>query len=241
MAQDERKVDSAWSRPTMAASPVVRNLPACFEGENEAFESLPKFDRFWLSEDVVFIITPQERCVFLKLSTDEERDQFIEQFWYRRSPNPESFENVFEEEHYRRIVFANGKYGTEIPGWKTDRGLIYITLGSADSIESHRSGEEKSVPSAARVETYEYASEEWHYRYLEGIGANVVLSFVDSTGLGDYPLSLSPEQKDELLFDPAYDLGYSRGAQTPALAQAQSSTLVRSVHPLCNSKTYRPC
>jgi len=91
MAQDERKVDSAWSRPTMAASPVVRNLPACFEGENEAFESLPKFDRFWLSEDVVFIITPQERCVILKLSTDEERDQFIEQFWYRRSPNPESF------------------------------------------------------------------------------------------------------------------------------------------------------
>jgi GWxTD domain-containing protein len=204
---------------TVAACPIVTNLLACFETENQAFESLPTFYRFWLSEDVVFIITTGERCVFLKLTTDEERDQFIEQFWYRRSPNPESFENVFEEEHYRRIVFANGKYGTEIPGWKTDRGRVYITFGPPDSIEQHRSGEMKDAPSATAVEMYEDASEDWHYKYLEGIGADVVLSFVDRTRSGDYQLTLSPEEKDELPSSLAYNLSYSRGAKTPELAQ----------------------
>ena len=96
--------------------------------------------RKWLSEDVSYIITDEERAAFKRLSTDEEREQFIEQFWLRRDPTPDTAENEFKEEHYRRIAYANERYASGIPGWKTDRGRIYITFGPADEIESHPSG-----------------------------------------------------------------------------------------------------
>ena len=94
----------------------------------------------WLSEEVPYIITDEERAAFKKLSTDDEREQFIEQFWERRNPNPGSPENEFKEEYYRRIAYANEHYASGIPGWKTDRGRIYITWGPPDEIDSHPSG-----------------------------------------------------------------------------------------------------
>ncbi len=87
--------------------------------------------RKWLNEDVTYIITEEERATFKRLQTDEEREQFIEQFWLRRDPTPDSIENEYKEEHYRRIAYANEHFASGIPGWKTDRGRIYIEYGAA--------------------------------------------------------------------------------------------------------------
>src|SRR5262245_13328445 len=83
--------------------------------------------RKWMNEDVTYILTDEERSVFKRLQTDEERESFIESFWARRDPTPDSIENEFKEEHYRRIAYANERFASGIPGWKTDRGRIYIT------------------------------------------------------------------------------------------------------------------
>jgi GWxTD domain-containing protein len=91
----------------------------------------------WLEQDVVWIITDEERAAFKLLQNDEERDIFVEAFWARRNPTPDSFDNAFKDEHYRRIVYANEHFGTAIPGWKSDRGHIYIVYGPPDGIESH--------------------------------------------------------------------------------------------------------
>ncbi len=77
-----------------------------------------------------YIISDEERKAFKNLSNDEEREAFIEQFWLRRNPNPDSPDNEFREEHYRRIAYANEHYAAGKPGWKTDRGHIYICLWS---------------------------------------------------------------------------------------------------------------
>lgn len=94
----------------------------------------------WLDEDVVWIITDEEKAAFRLLSNDEERDNFIEQFWQRRDPTPDTEENEYKEEHYQRIAYANEHFAAGIPGWKSDRGRIYIMYGKADEIDSHPSG-----------------------------------------------------------------------------------------------------
>ena len=96
--------------------------------------------RKWMREDVRYILTSEERKAFVRLTTDEERENFIEQFWLRRDPTPDTQENEYREEHYRRIAYANERYASGIPGWRTDRGRIYITFGPPDEIESHPSG-----------------------------------------------------------------------------------------------------
>jgi GWxTD domain-containing protein len=134
--------------------PEPRSVP-CFKAidkksskqlEDETFANLPHTDKAWLTEDVAYIIQPEERCAFLKLELDDERGQFVEQFWLRRSSNPDSPDNNFKEEHYRRIVFANEKFGTKIPGWKSDRGQVYVSFGPPDTIDSHASGEPRGTP-----------------------------------------------------------------------------------------------
>lgn len=96
----------------------------------------------WLREDVVYIIEDREERAFLALRTDEERVRFIEQFWLRRDPTPGTPENERKEEHYRRIGFALQRFGeleSKTPGWKTDRGRIYIQTGPPDELEVHPS------------------------------------------------------------------------------------------------------
>lgn len=189
--------------------------------EDEAFASLPQGDKAWLTEDVAYIIAPEERCAFLKLKYDEEREQFVEQFWLRRSSNPDLLENDFKEEHYRRIVFANEKFGTEIPGWKSDRGRVYVMFGPPDTIETHASGEPTGRPPEEGPDTVEYSWEKWRYRYLEGIGADIDLEFVDPEGSGDYRLTMSLEEKDSLFSSPTHgwvdwrDYGAARFALSP--------------------------
>jgi GWxTD domain-containing protein len=161
----------------------------------------------WLNEDVVYIITPEEKNAFLHLATNEEREQFIEQFWQRRNPDPDSAENTYKEEHYRRIAYANEHYASGIPGWKTDRGRIYIMWGPADEVDSHPTGGSYQRPSTeGGGETTTYPFEDWRYRYLEGMGEDVELEFVDPTSTGEYHLTMDPSEKDALLYVPGAGL-----------------------------------
>jgi GWxTD domain-containing protein len=161
----------------------------------------------WLTEDVAYIITDEERRAFHGLNTDEEREQFIEQFWLRRDPTPDTTENEFKEEHYRRIAYANDHFASGIPGWKTDRGRIYITFGPPDEIESHPSGGSYERPmEEGGGETSTYPFEQWRYRYIDGIGNNVILEFVDTTMSGEYHLTMDPSEKDALLYVPGAGL-----------------------------------
>src|SRR6187399_2500267 len=144
----------------------------------------------WLDNDVDYIITDQERKAFKALATDEERENFIEQFWRRRDPNPDTEENEFREQYYERIAYANEHYASGIPGWKTDRGRIYITWGKPDSIESHPSGGAYDRPSyegGGSITAYPF--EIWWYRHLDNVGDGLEIEFVDPTGTGEYRLA----------------------------------------------------
>ncbi len=163
--------------------------------------------RKWLNEDVAYIITDEERATFKRLQTDEEREQFIEQFWLRRDPTPDTVENEFKEEHYRRIAYANEHYASGIPGWKTDRGRIYITFGPPDEIESHPSGgtyERPMEEGGGTTSTYPF--EQWRYRYIEDIGSDIIIEFVDPTMSGEYRMTMDPSEKDALLYVPGAGL-----------------------------------
>ena len=164
---------------------------------------LSKTYKKWLSEDVVWIITDEERAAFKQLSNDEERDQFIEAFWQRRDPTPDTVENEFKEEHYRRIAYANEHFAAGIPGWKSDRGRMYIMYGPADEIESHPSGGTYERPmEEGGGETSTYPFEQWRYRYLEGIGQEIIIEFVDTCMCGDYHMTIDRSEKDALLYTP---------------------------------------
>ena len=166
------------------------------KSDSELKKELEPQYKNWLDQDVVYIITPEERHTFLHLSTNEEREQFIEAFWQRRNPDPDSAENTYKEEHYRRIAYANEHYASGIPGWKTDRGKIYIMWGPADEVDSHPTGGTWDRPmDQGGGETTTYAYEDWRYRYLEGIGENVELEFRGSDGNRRIPPDHRPQRK----------------------------------------------
>jgi GWxTD domain-containing protein len=174
-----------------------------FKQQKELHQELSETYKKWLDEDVRWIITDQEKKAFLSLSNDEERDAFIEQFWRRRNPNPDSPENEFREEHYRRIAYANEHYAAGKPGWMTDRGHIYIAFGPPDSTDTHPSGGPYDRPmEEGGGETQTFPFETWHYRYLEGIGENIDIEFVDTCMCGDYHMTIDRSEKDALLHVP---------------------------------------
>ncbi len=159
--------------------------------------------KHWMSEDVAWIITDEERQAFMALSNDEERDNFIEQFWLRRDPTPDTVENEYKEEHYRRIAYANEHFPAGIPGWKTDRGRMYIMYGKPDEIESHPSGgmyERPQDEGGGTTSTFPF--EVWRYRYLEGIGQEILIEFVDDCMCGSYEMTMDRSKKDALLMVP---------------------------------------
>ena len=161
----------------------------------------------WLNVDVSYIITDEERQAFKRLSTDEERQQFVEQFWLRRDPTPDTEENEYKEEHYRRIAYANERFASGIPGWKTDRGRIYITFGPPDESEEHPSGGTYERPyEEGGGTTSTYPFEKWRYRYIEGIGSDINIEFVDPTMTGEFRMTMDPSEKDALLYVPGAGL-----------------------------------
>src|SRR6266436_3978000 len=199
---------SAQQSQDTGAPPAPQKLNK--ETKRKMRKSLKELDsayKQWLTEDVTYIISPDERNAFLQLDTNEEREQFIEQFWLRRSSNPDLPENDFKEEHYRRIAYANEHFASGIPGWKTDRGRMYIMWGPADEVESHPTGGTYDRPmEEGGGSTSTYPWETWRWRYLEGIGENIILEFVDPSGSGEYHLTMDPSEKDALLHVPGAGL-----------------------------------
>lgn len=164
----------------------------------------------WLDQDVPYIITKEERRAFMALQTDEERENFIENFWRRRDPNPDTEENEFREEYYERIAYANERFTSGIPGWRTDRGRIYIAWGKPDSIESRPSGGAYDRPSyEGGGTTTTYPFEIWFYRHLDGVGDGVEIEFVDPTGTGEYRIARNANEKDAMLYVPGAGLTLS--------------------------------
>ena len=164
----------------------------------------------WLDQDVPYIITKEEKRAFQALQTDEERENFIENFWRRRDPNPDTEENEFREEYYERIAYANERFTSGIPGWRTDRGRIYIAWGKPDSIESRPAGGAYDRPAyEGGGTTTTYPFEVWFYRHLDGVGDGVEIEFVDPTGTGEYRLARNANEKDALLFVPGAGLTLS--------------------------------
>jgi len=171
---------------------------------------LKKAYKDWIEKDVAYIITDEERKAFKRLATDEEREQFIEAFWRRRDPDPDTEENEYREQYYERIAYANEHYTSGIPGWKTDRGRIYITFGKPDEVETHPSGGNYERPSyEGGGSTTTYPFETWFYRYLAGVGSGIEIEFVDPTGSGEYHIARSPNEKDAMLNVPGAGLTLS--------------------------------
>ncbi len=161
----------------------------------------------WLKNDVPYIITKAEAEAFRKLENDQERENFIAWFWQRRDPDPDTEENEYRDEFYERIAYANEKFTSGIPGWKTDRGRIYITFGKPDSIESHPSGGSYDRPSyEGGGSTTTYPFEIWFYRHLDNVGDGLEIEFVDPTGTGEYRLARNANEKDALLMVPGAGL-----------------------------------
>jgi GWxTD domain-containing protein len=200
--QDTAKADAGQD-------PLTRPLTAKQKKANEKrFKGeVSQTYKTWLNEDVLYIITDQERQAFMQLSNDEERDRFIEAFWQRRDPTPDTPENEFKDEHYRRIAYANDHFAAGVQGWRTDRGRMYIKYGEPAEIDSHPSGGAYERPiDEGGGETSTYPFEDWRYRYIEGIGNNVEIEFVDTCMCGEYHMTLDRGEKDALLQVPGVGL-----------------------------------
>jgi len=157
----------------------------------------------WLRDEVPEVITEAERLAFLRLSTNEEREQFIEIFWLKRNPEPDSPNNTAREEHYRRLAYADEHFASGVAGRNTDRGRIYIIWGPPDEIESHPTGGTYDRPSEqGGGSTTTSPWEMWRYRHLEGIGENIEIEFVDTSGSGEYHITRDPCEKDALAHVP---------------------------------------
>jgi len=200
---DTQTANSSGQQKTMPPD-RQKMRPADLQKAKPVKESaLNDYYKKWLNEDVLYIITDEERNVFKALSTDEERENFIEQFWTRRNPDPREGGNEFKAEHYRRIAYTNERFASGVPGWKTDRGRIYILYGEPDGKESHPSGgsyHREFWEGGGSTSVYPF--ERWRYRHIDNVGDDVELEFVDKTFTNEYRLAMDAEEKDALLTVP---------------------------------------
>jgi len=182
-------------------------------------------DKKWLNEDVAYIISPDERQAFLQLQNEDEREAFIEEFWQRRNPDPESTFNQYKEDYYQRFAYANQHFAAGEPGWKTDRGRVYITWGKPDDQDDHDGGGAYDrTPEEGGGSTSTYPFEDWTYNYLEGIGSNVKLEFVDTCWCGEFHLTTDLGEKDALLHVPGAGLSLGEMMGTANKADRMSRT-----------------
>ncbi len=189
----------------------------------------------WLTQDVAYIITDQERAAFKALETDTDREAFIDQFWKRRDPTPNTEENEFKQEHYRRVAYANEHFASYVAGWKTDRGRIYITYGPPDEIEDHSAGGVyQKPPEEGGGTTTTVPFQQWRYRYIDGVGSNVIVEFVDPLRTNEFRMTMDPAEKDavrnpQMSFvstggDPQVTVQVSAGGRTKAMVESAAAT-----------------
>ncbi|MGE0406387.1 MAG: GWxTD domain-containing protein [Candidatus Korobacteraceae bacterium] len=201
-AQSKKDSKAAGKQPQEEVDPLKRPLTEeQIKKQQKALkQELGRVYKKWLDEDVRWIITDEERAAFNQLSNDEERDSFIEQFWLRRDPTPDTLENETKDEHYRRIAYANERFASGMAGWRTDRGRIYVMYGKPDEIESHPTGGIYIRPiEEGGGETVTYPFEIWRYRYLEGIGQEILIEFVDQCSCNAYEMTIDRGKKDALM------------------------------------------
>jgi GWxTD domain-containing protein len=204
-AQDSGQKPAAQAKPETIAKPKTEKQKK--KDEEKLKKELQTPYKKWLNEEVYWIITEEERKAFGKLNTDDEREAFIENFWLQRDPTPDTEENEYREEYYRRIAYANETFASGIPGWKTDRGMIYIKYGAPDEREEHPSGGNYERPiEEGGGQTSTFPFEKWRYRYLEGMGNDINIEFVDTTMTGEYHMTADPSEKDALLYVPGAGL-----------------------------------
>ncbi len=167
-------------KKTMWPCLILLGLGCLCSSTLQAGADLPPRYQQWLEEEVVYIITRTEKDVFLKLSSDKERDLFIEAFWKHRDPNPATPENEFKTEHFRRINYANHFFGRQgpRPGWRTDRGRIYIILGEPNDIQRFEG------------KTQTYPAEVWFYQDKTNLGLppGFHIVFFQEGGIGESKL-----------------------------------------------------
>jgi GWxTD domain-containing protein len=207
---DPQKAKTADPQKAKAADPQKATppdrqkvKPSDLQKSKVKESTLNDYYKKWLNEDVLYIITSEERDTFKSLTTDEERENFIEQFWLRRNSDPREASNEFKAEHYRRIAYSNEHFASGIPGWKTDRGRIYILYGEPDGKESHPSGGQYQREFwEGGGQTSVYPFERWRYRHIDNVGDDIELEFVDKTFTNEYRLAMDAEEKDALLTVP---------------------------------------
>ena len=137
-ADDDNSTKKTDTKRETVARPISEKQKK--KNEEKLKKELETPYKRWLNEEVIYIISDEERKAFSRLQTDEERQEFIEQFWLRRDPTPDTEENEYREEHYRRIAYANEQFASGFPGWKSYRGMIYIKYGPPDEREEHPTG-----------------------------------------------------------------------------------------------------
>jgi len=190
----------AQSSSTSPASPDQQDplkRPLSAKKRDAHKKELQQYEKWLKDTPVSLIITDEERGAFLKLSNNAERDNFIEQFWVRRDPTPDTSENEYKEEYDRRVAYANEHFAAGTLGWKTDRGRIYIIHGAPDSIDSHpMGGPYQRTAEEGGGETSTYPFEIWRYRHLDGIGEELEIEFVDTCNCGAYHMTLDRGEKD---------------------------------------------
>ncbi len=152
--------------------------------EGSIYNGLPEIYQKWLDEDVRWIITEEERNDFNRLATDRQRDEFVVAFWEHRNPNPGAPQNKFKEQHYKRLAYSNQHFASGVPGYRTDRGRIYIVYGPPDQLEDH-----------PNPTTQGYPSENWRYLHIVGIGEDVTFEFVDTCRCGEYRVTVDPSKR----------------------------------------------
>jgi GWxTD domain-containing protein len=195
--KDAKKASQDKAKRETVAKPMTDKQKR--QAEDRLRKELASPYNKWLDEEVRWIISDEERTAFKRLQTDDEKQAFIEQFWLRRDPSPDTEENEFKEEHYRRIAWANDRFASGIPGWKTDRGQIYIKFGPPDENDSHTSGGpgERPIEEGGGSTTF-FPYEKWRYRYLDCCGTDVEIEFVDPSMTNEYHITMDPSEKDAL-------------------------------------------
>ncbi len=204
-AQDSGKKAPAPAKPETIAKPMTDKQKK--KNDERLRKELETPYKKWMNEEVAWIITAEERSAFGRLSTDDERETFVENFWLKRDPTPDTEENEYREEYYRRVAYANETFASGIPGWKTDRGMIYIKYGAPDDREEHASGGTYARPieeGGGMTSTFPF--EKWRYRYIPGMGNDINIEFVDTSMTGEYRMTSDPSEKDALLYVPGAGL-----------------------------------
>jgi GWxTD domain-containing protein len=210
--------------PRTAFALLLAFLIFCPAAPAQKKEKLAKNYREWLEQDVVYIITKEERDRFLKLTSDEARDKFINDFWEVRNPTPGSEVNSYKEEHYKRIAFANSRFGigSGTDGWRTDRGHVYIVLGPPQSKMTHR-----NAPNLRPLEYWFYAN------VFPALPQAFYVLFYDRNGTGDYvtysPYNDGPDKLTtgvEAINDPVAGLSMIQDSVGGELARISLSLIV---------------